>query len=111
MVVLPGLSRATARRSRAVAGDDEAGARPVGHLGEYYVLHVKARLVQDLAEFVQDNERVAKDRIVAVIMGLLGERADCLVICDDILNLDGDYPVPRGRRQLPSPGQPAIPAR
>ncbi len=34
-------------------------------------------------------------RDVAVIMGLLGERADCLVICDDILNLDGDYPILR----------------
>ncbi len=29
-------------------------------------------------------------------MGLLGDRADCLVICDDLLNLDGDYPVFRG---------------
>ncbi len=40
--------------------------------------------------------QVLHPRDVAVIMGLLGERADCLVICDDILNLDGDYPVPRG---------------
>ena len=39
--------------------------------------------------------QVLHPRDVAVIMGLLGERADCLVICDDILNLDGDYPVPR----------------
>lgn len=35
-------------------------------------------------------------RDVAQIMGLLGERADWLVICDDILNVDGDYPVLRG---------------
>jgi len=40
--------------------------------------------------------QVLHPRDVAVIMGLLGERADCLVICDDILNLDGDFPVPRG---------------
>ena len=40
--------------------------------------------------------QVLHPRDVAVIMGLLGERADRLVICDDILNLDGDYPVPRG---------------
>ena len=40
--------------------------------------------------------QVLHPRDVAVIMGLLAERADCLVICDDILNLDGDYPVPRG---------------
>jgi len=40
--------------------------------------------------------QVLHPRDVAQIMGLLGERADRLVICDDILNLDGDYPFPRG---------------
>ncbi len=40
--------------------------------------------------------QMLRPRDVAAIMMMLGERADCLVICDDILNVDGDYPVLRG---------------
>ena len=40
--------------------------------------------------------QVLRPHDVAAIMTLLGERADWLVICDDILNVDGDYPVIRG---------------
>lgn len=40
--------------------------------------------------------QVLHPRDVAQIMGLLGERADWLVVCDDIFNADGDYPILRG---------------